>query len=383
MDQPLRIGIVAGEPSGDVLGAQLMTAIRQIMPNACFMGIAGPHMQAAGCESWFDMAELSVMGLIEVVRHLPRLYRIRHSLIQRMSQGRPQLFIGIDAPDFNLGVSLALRQQGIRTVQYVCPSVWAWRPRRIEKIARAVDLVLALLPFEKAFCDHFQVPCRFVGHPAADEMPLEPDIAAARRVLTIPQQGLCLALLPGSRSAEIARLAPPFLEAAELLRQRYPELLIVTPWVTLQQRQQITVIQAQVAPQLPLTMLEGQARTVLTAADIALVASGTATLEAMLAHCPMVVAYRLHPLTFWLAKRLVNVPYIALPNLLANQPLVPELLQDQGTPQQLSECLSDHLSGDHQLLKQQFRLQHQQLRCQASQQAADAVLHLLDRYDVS
>lgn len=383
MDHALRIGIVAGEPSGDLLGAQLIAAIRQIIPNACFMGIAGPHMQAAGCESWFDMAELSVMGLIEVVSHLPRLYTIRRSLIQRLSQERPQLFIGIDAPDFNLGVALALKQQGIRTVQYVCPSVWAWRPRRIEKIARAVDLVLALLPFEKAFCDRFQVACRFVGHPAADEMPLEPDAAAARRALTIPQQGPCLALLPGSRSAEISRLAAPFLQAALLLHEVYPELTILVPLVTVKQRQQFAAIQAQVAPQLPLTILEGEARTALTAANVAVVASGTATLEAMLAHCPMVVAYRLHPLTFWLAKWLVKVPYIALPNLLADQPLVPELLQDQVTPQRLSELLSDHLRRDHRLLKQQFQRQHQQLRCQASQQAAAAVLELIGSYAVS
>lgn len=383
MDHPVRIGIIAGEPSGDLLGAQLMVAIRQIIPNACFMGIAGPQMQAAGCEAWFDMAELSVMGLFEVVSHLPRLYRIRRSLIQRLSQEPPQLFIGIDAPDFNLGVALALKQQGIRTVQYVCPSVWAWRPRRIEKIARAVDLVLALLPFEKAFCDRFQVTCHFIGHPAADEMPLEPDGAAARRALNISQQGPCLALLPGSRSAEISRLAVPFLQAAMLLQKRYPELTILVPLVTVKQRQQVAAIQAQVAPQLALTILEGEARTALTAADVALVASGTATLEAMLAHCPMVVAYRLHPLTFWLAKRLVKVPYIALPNLLANQLLVPEVLQDQVTPQRLAELLSDHLQRDHRLLKQQFRLQHQQLRCQASQQAAAAVLQLVGRYEDS
>ncbi len=375
--------MVAGEPSGDLLGAQLIVAIRQIIPNACFMGIAGPQMQAAGCEAWFDMAELSVMGLFEVISHLPRLYRIRRSLIQRLSQERPQLFIGIDAPDFNLAVALALKQQGIRIVQYVCPSVWAWRPRRIEKIARAVDLVLALLPFEKAFCDRFQVACRFIGHPAADEMPLEPDVATARRALNIPQQGPYLALLPGSRSAEISRLAVPFLQAALLLQECYPELTILVPLVTVKQRQQVAAIQAQVAPQLALTILEGEARTVLTAADVALVASGTATLEAMLAHCPMVVAYRLQPLTFWLAKRLVKVPYIALPNLLANQPLVPELLQDQVTPQRLSELLSDHLQGDHRLLKQQFWLQHQQLRCRASQQAAAAVLQLVGRYEES
>jgi lipid-A-disaccharide synthase len=380
MDLALRIGIVAGEPSGDLLGAQLITAIRHRIPNVCFMGIAGPQMQAAGCDSWFDMTELSVMGLVEILGHLPRLYRIRRSLIQRMSQWRPQLFIGVDAPDFNLGVALALKQQGIRTIQYVCPSVWAWRPQRVVKLARAVDLVLALLPFEKAFCDRVQVACQFVGHPAADEMPLEPDAAAARTALTIPQQSPCLALLPGSRTSEIARLAPLFLQAAGLLQARYPELTIIVPLVTSQQRQQFSTIQAQVAPQLALTILDGQSRTALTAADVALLASGTATLEAMLAHCPMVVAYRLHPLTFWLAKWLVKVPYISLPNLLANQPLVPELLQGQVTPHRLSELLTLRLQGNPQQLRQQFLLQHRQLRCQASQQAAEAALQLVDRY---
>ncbi|MEW9809947.1 MAG: lipid-A-disaccharide synthase [Candidatus Symbiodolus clandestinus] len=379
MKQALRIGVVAGEPSGDALGTQLITEIRHLIPHACFMGIAGSKMQAVGCETWFDMAELSVMGLAEVLRHLPRLWQIRRSLIQRFTQWQPQLFIGIDAPDFNIGLALALKQQGIRTVQYVCPSVWAWRPQRIHKIVRAIDLVLALLPFEQAFCERFQVACHFIGHPAADEMPLEPDQAAARHSLQLPQQGPCLALLPGSRASEINRLATPFLQAAALLHQKLPTLTIVVPLVAESQRQCLLAIRDKATPRLPLTLLEGQARSALTAATAALVASGTVTLEAMLAHCPMVVAYRLNPVSFWLAKRLVTVPYIALPNLLANQHLVPEFLQDQVTPQQLATALEAQLTSDPQRLQQQFQKQHRQLQRQASQQAAKAVLQLVDR----
>ncbi|MCC5824911.1 lipid-A-disaccharide synthase [Alkalimonas sp.] len=372
----LRIAIIVGEHSGDILAAGVMAAFLKQRPDTEFFGIGGPRMQALGFDAWFDMEELAVMGLVEVLGRLPRLLSIRKQLITRLLASPPDLVLGVDAPDFNLPVELKLKQAGLTTVHYVSPSVWAWRQKRIYKIAAATDLVLALLPFEKAFYDKHQVPCRFVGHTLADQMPLQPDKAAAKVALGLGEQPL-LALMPGSRSNEIKLLSPAFLQAAAKLKALQPELQLVCAMVTEQKAEVFAAIKQQVAPDLPLQVLVGQSRELLTAADAVFIASGTATLEAMLAKCPMVVAYKLNAVTYQLAKWLVNIDYFSLPNLLANEPLVAELLQEQVTPEALVAAMEPLLGDSGSQLRQRFTELHQQLACDASQQAATAILELI------
>ncbi len=379
--RPVVIGLVAGETSGDILGAGLMRALREHLPDVRFVGVAGPRMQAEGCEAWFEMEELAVMGIVEVVERLPRLLSIRRKLTRRFTALRPDVFVGIDAPDFNITLEGRLKKQGIRTIHYVSPSVWAWRQKRVFKIGKATDNVLAFLPFEKAFYDRFNIPCQFIGHTLADTMPLTPDQAAARRGLGIAEDARCLALLPGSRRAEVELLSADFLHTAALLRETLPELEIVVPLVNAGRREQFERIKAQVAPDLPVHLLNGMAREAMIASDAALLASGTASLECMLAKCPMVVGYRIKPSTFWLAKRLVKTPWVSLPNLLAGKELVKELLQDECQPAALAAALTP-LLNDHSrsaALKQTFRELHQQIRCNADQQAAQAVMKLIKR----
>ncbi|MSE17456.1 lipid-A-disaccharide synthase, partial [Pantoea agglomerans] len=326
--RPLTIALVAGETSGDILGAGLIRALKARHPDARFVGVAGPLMQAEGGEAWDEMGELAVMGIVEVLGRLRRLLTIRRDLTRRFTELRPDVFVGIDAPDFNITLEGNLKRTGIRTIHYVSPSVWAWRQKRVFKIGRNTDLVLAFLPFEKAFYDRYNVPCRFIGHTMADAMPLQPDKLAARRHLGIADDALCLALLPGSRGAEVEMLSADFLKTAQLLRRHYPALEIVVPLVNARRREQFEKIKAETAPELPMHLLDGQGREAMIASDAALLASGTAALECMLAKCPMVVGYRMKPATFWLAKRLVKTPYVSLPNLLAGRELVKELLQD-------------------------------------------------------
>lgn len=373
----LTIALVAGEASGDILAAGLMRALKKHRPDTRFVGVAGMQMQAEGCDAWYDTEALSVMGIVEIISHLPRLLRIRADLRRRLLALKPDVFIGIDAPDFNISLEKQLKCQGIRTVHYVSPSVWAWRQKRVFSIASATDLVLALLPFEKAFYDRFNIPCRFIGHTLADAMPLKPDKATARQALGIAPDARCLALLPGSRRTEVKMLSTEFLQTAMQLRQQIPSLQVLVPLINADRREQFMHIKQQVAADLPVCLFDGQARQVMTASDATLLASGTAALECMLAKCPMVVGYRLKPFTYWLAQRLVKTPYVALPNLLAGKALVTELLQHDCTADKLSAALLPLLRDPPAALQQQFCQLHQQIRCNADEQAARAVLELV------
>ncbi|WAT30289.1 lipid-A-disaccharide synthase [Pseudomonas sp. GXZC] len=369
----LRIALVAGEASGDILGAGLMRALKAQHPAVEFIGVGGPLMQAEGLTSYFPMERLSVMGLVEVLGRLRELLARRKLLIQTLIEEKPDVFIGIDAPDFTLNIELKLRQAGIKTVHYVSPSVWAWRQKRVLKIREGCDLMLTLLPFEARFYEEKGVPVRFVGHTLADTIPLQADRAAARAELGLPD-GPLVALMPGSRGGEVGRLASVFFDAAERLQALKPGVRFVLPCASPQRRAQIeTLLEGR---NLPLTLLDGQSHLALAACDAVLIASGTATLEALLYKRPMVVAYRLAPLTFWILKRMVKSPYISLPNLLAQRLLVPELLQDDATPEALAQTLLPLIDGGEEQTRG-FDDVHRLLRRDASNQAADAVLTLI------
>ena len=378
------IAIIAGEVSGDILGAGLIHALKARYPHAKFIGIGGERMIAEGFETLFDMEELSVMGLVEVLKHLPRLLKIRRSIIEQLSALKPDVFIGIDAPDFNLDVELKLKQQGIKTIHYVSPSVWAWRQKRVYKIAAATNLVLAFLPFEKAFYDRFNVPCRFIGHTMADAIPLKPNRDEACQLLNLDPTQRYVAILVGSRGSEVEFLSEPFLQTAQLLHQRYPDVKFLVPLINQKRRQQFEQIKQRVAPELDMILLDGNARAAMIAAEATLLASGTAALEAMLCKSPMVVGYRMKPFTYFLAKRLVKTKYVSLPNLLADEMLVPELIQEDCNPTKLAEKLSLYLSEDksavqnRHVLLQRFAELHQMIQCNADQQAAQAVIDLLE-----
>ncbi|WP_188026738.1 lipid-A-disaccharide synthase [Tolumonas osonensis] len=375
--RPLRIGIIAGEVSGDILAAGLMSHLRQLHPDCEFVGIAGPRMQELGIETLFEMEELSVMGLVEVLGRLPRLLHVRRQVIRYFKENPPDIFIGVDAPDFNIGVELQLKQAGIKTIHYVSPSVWAWRQSRIHKIKRATNMVLAFLPFEKAFYDQHNAPCRFVGHTMADAIPLQSPKAPARELLQLKNAAPVVAVLPGSRGAEVEMLTPSFLQACQLLQQKYPDLQFVVPLVNPRRRAQFELIKQQVAPELSMTLVDGQARAVMTSADVILLASGTATLEAMLVKRPMVVAYKVKPFTFWLGQKLVKIRTFSLPNLLAGRTLVPELIQDECVPEKLAAAVGTYLQQDNQALLDEFTRLHQLIRCDADKQAAQAVIDVL------
>ena len=378
-DKPLCIALVAGETSGDTLGAGLIKALQQRFPNARFIGIGGPRMQAAGLVSQVPMERLAVMGLVEVLGRLRELLRIRRELVAYLKQQQPDVFIGIDAPDFTLGVERRLRDAGIATVHYVSPSVWAWREKRVLSIKQSTDLMLTLFPFEEAVYQQHGVAVRCVGHTLADEIPLQPDRAAARSGLGIDPDARVLALLPGSRNGELRKLGGLFLQTAHWCLQREPGLQFVMPCANPERRAQMEQIIADSGLNLPLTLLDGQAHEALAACDAVLIASGTATLEAMLFKRPMVVAYRMAGLTFRILSKLVKVDYVALPNLLAAREVAPEFLQDAATPEAMGAALLERLQPTdtrEQVMADYLRL-HQMLRRDADQAAADAVSELL------
>lgn len=378
------IALVAGEVSGDILGAGLINALKLHYPNARFIGVAGEKMKKAGCETLFEMEELSVMGLAEVLKHLPHLLKRRKQVIETMLEMKPDVFIGIDAPDFNLTVEEKLKANGIKTIHYVSPSVWAWRQNRVHKIKRATDLVLAFLPFEKAFYDKFDTPCRFIGHTMADAIALKPNRTDACEKLGLDESKRYVAILIGSRGSEIQFLAEPFLKTAQLLKEKHPDLEFLVPMVNEKRQAQLEEIKANIAPELELHILQGQARQAMIAAECTLLASGTAALEAMLCKSPMVVGYKMKPLTYWLAKKLVKTEYISLPNLLANAPLVPEMIQEECNPDNLAWSLNHYLSDDMESLKQKNELKHRftdlhkLIQCDADAQAAQAVVDVLE-----
>jgi lipid-A-disaccharide synthase len=379
----LRVGMIAGESSGDHLGAGLIRAIRAHVPDAEFEGAAGPEMIAAGCRALVPAEELAVMGITEVLVHLPRLMRTRWRLRKHFLQHRPDVFVGIDAPDFNLGLEVRLRQAGIRTVHYVSPSIWAWRARRVFKVGKAADLVLTLLPFEAPLYAQHRFRAVYVGHPLADHALRSLDRGALRKALHLPTEGLLVALLPGSRFTEVRRLLPVFLETAQWLSNRLPELKFVIPAASPDLSRYIKNQVRMLTPDLPLTVIDGHAQEILGAVNVGLIASGTATLEAMLWRCPMVVAYRIAVSSYALVKGLglLRVQHVALPNLLAGRTVVPEFLQYRALPHNLGgailKLLQDARARDAQL--ESFAELEQGLRLGANERAAAAVLDLLQQ----
>ncbi|EJE8557254.1 lipid-A-disaccharide synthase [Vibrio vulnificus] len=378
-NKPLRIGIVAGELSGDTLGEGFIKAIKAVHPDAEFVGIGGPKMIAQGCQSLFDMEELAVMGLVEVLGRLPRLLKVKAELVRYFTENPPDVFVGIDAPDFNLRLELDLKNAGIKTVHYVSPSVWAWRQKRIFKIAKATHLVLAFLPFEKAFYDKFNVPCEFIGHTLADAIPLESDKAPARELLGLEQDKQWLAVLPGSRGSELKMLSQPFIETCKKLQQAFPELGFVVALVNQKRREQFEQAWKEYAPELDFKLVDDTARNVITASDAVMLASGTVALECMLLKRPMVVGYRVNAVTAFLAKRLLKTQYVSLPNILADTELVKEYLQDDCTPDNLFGEVSRLLEGDNHQMLDKFTEMHHWIRKDADQQAANAVLKLIEK----
>jgi lipid-A-disaccharide synthase len=382
MSVPLRVGLVAGEASGDTLGADLMQALRRHAPDTEFFGVAGPKMQNAGCQTWEPAESLAVMGLFEIVRDLPRLIRLRARIRAAFLAAKPDVFVGIDAPEFNLRLARDLRAAGIPTVQYVSPQVWAWRQSRARSIHESVDLVLCLLPFEKRFYDEHGMRAEFVGHPLADAIPMTVDRRAARTALEIGADAQVVALLPGSRSGEVARLAEEFAATARWLAAQRPELVFIAPMASAATRQIFEQALARHAPGLHVRIIDGHAQTALIAADVALVASGTASLEAALCKRPMVVVYRLGAMTAWILRRLnlVKAKFFAQPNLLADRRVVGEYFQEEIVPEAIGAELlmwledAERRSG----LEREFSRIHADLRRDAGTRAAQAIVALLE-----
>lgn len=374
----MRLGVVAGEVSGDLLGAGLIRALRRRVPDLTVEGIGGPRMCAEGCRSLYPMERLSVMGLAEVVGHLPGLYRIRRGLIRHFSEHPPDVFLGIDAPDFNITLERILRRRGVRTAHYVSPTVWAWRRYRIRKIKRAVDRMLVLFPFEAGFYRAHGVPVTCVGHPLADLIGFDVDRAGARARLGLSAAQETVALLPGSRVAEVKALAGPFIDAARRCASRHPELGFIAPMANGAVRRAFELALAAEAEAPPVTLIDGSAREAMAAADVVLAAGGTAVLEAMLLQRPVVMAYRVAPLSYQLARHLVKIRVFSLPNLLAGEPLIPEFIQEQVTGDNLAGAVLQllHEPAHRVRLQAEFARLHRELRRDADRQAAEAIQDL-------
>ena len=378
-DAPL-IALIAGEASGDILGAGLMQSLQARYPGARFIGVGGSEMAAAGLDSLFPMEKLSVMGITEVLAHLPELLRLRKQLVRFLLEQQPDVVIGIDSPDFTLPIARRLHERGLKTVHYVSPSVWAWRQGRIKGIKKSIDLMLCLLPFEARFYEEHQVPVAFVGHPLADRVPLQTDTPAARKALGLRSDDTLLAVLPGSRGGEVGQLMPVFLDAMVALNASRPALRFVIPAANAARREQIETLLEQ-APDLPVPLVDGESRTVMAASDVILMSSGTATLEGLLVGKPMVVGYRVGKVTYAIARRLVKSEFVSLPNLLCREAMVPELIQDDLTCDAIVAEVNRWLDNpaQAQALVSRFQAVHEQLRGGASEKAADAVSQLLER----
>jgi lipid-A-disaccharide synthase len=377
-----RIALVAGETSGDNLAAALIHSLRRRLPNAEFIGIAGPRMQAAGCVAWETADTLAVMGIFEIIPHLGRLLRVRRELIARLLAAPPDVYVGVDAKEFNLSVARKLKAAGIRTVQYVSPQVWAWRQGRVNKISRAVDLMLCLLPFEKKFYDEHGVAARFVGHPLADQIPLTTDRAAARTALGVPHHVTCIAVLPGSRHGEVNKLGSDFAQTIAWLLKQRADAVFLAPMANAGARDLFSQALVQAGVAQCVRLLDGQAQQAMIASDVVLLSSGTATLEATLVKRPMVVAYRLGMLTTFLLKNLglMKAQHFSQPNLLAGKTLVPEYFNEQVRADVLGPAVLAQLERDDRAaLEASFTQIHLQLRQNASEQAAQAIVELLQK----
>jgi lipid-A-disaccharide synthase len=377
----VRIAMVAGEASGDLLAAHLIAALKRHLPDAQFVGIGGPKMQREGLDAWWPAEKLAVRGYAEVLRHYREITGIRSQLVSRLLREKPDVFIGIDAPDFNLAVERKLKSRGIPSIHYVSPSVWAWRGGRVDKIGRAVSRILAMFPFEPAIYETRQIPVSYVGHPLADMIPVESSRAAARARLELPEETRIFALLPGSRQSELHFMGELFIETAKRLHEQFPDALFLVPLVSRETRNQFEIALWKVgAQELPIKMLFGHAQDALAAADCALVASGTATLEAALLKTPMVIAYRMSPWSWRLMKRMRYQPWVGLPNILAGRFVVPEFLQDEATPENLAQALANLLVD--QLVRQRmagvFEKIHRELRQDTAEKAAAAILPYLE-----
>ncbi|MDQ2068332.1 lipid-A-disaccharide synthase [Natronospira bacteriovora] len=376
----LRVALIAGEASGDQLGAGLMRALRRQRPDVEFEAIAGPKMRAVGCRSIGDIEELSVMGLSEVLQHLPRLFRLRRDLVDYLIEDRPDVVIGIDAPDFNLGLEKRIRKAGIPTVHYVSPTVWAWRAGRVKTVAEAADLLLCLFPFEPDCYRETGLKAVFAGNPLAAEITEPMDMVAARQQLGLPRDGQVVALLPGSRGSEIRRLGPVFLKTAVLLRERFPGLEFVVPMAGRKSEGEFASLKEWGALDFPIKMVRGQSRECMAAADVVLTASGTATMEAMLMERPSLVAYQVSPVTYALVKRLglLKTRFVAMPNVLADEALMPEFLQGDATPERLAGSAAELLEdeGLQVDISRRMRRLASSLRTAGPDTAAEAILEL-------
>ncbi len=373
MPRLLRIGIAACEPSGDLLGRDLMRALQAQYSHLEFTGIAGPNMRAAGCKAFIKSEQLSVMGIFEVLFRLRSLLRLRKQIVRRFLDNPPDIFIGIDSPDFNFAVEQRLKKSGIPTVHYVSPAVWAWREYRVKRISRCVDLMLTLFPFEKDFYKRHHIAVEYVGHPLADSIPEEPDRSASRLKLGIDSGRTCVALLPGSRISEVKRMLPVFIKTVAYLLQRKPSISFVLVAATTELS---AYIQSALPAQPDIRVICGDSLTAMSAADAVLVASGTATLECLLTKRPMVVTYIMHPLSFFIANRMLTVPYVSLPNHLAGRQVVPEFLQQSATPQSLGKAMLEMLDNPdlQRAQTQEFYAIHKRLKKSASAHAAEIIL---------